>query len=126
MKSVLAIAFLTVCLSVAYLGVTGLLGDSSAATSAIVAGAASEDEPSTEVRIDNFTFDPPAITVKAGTKITWVNRDDIPHQLASDSADFKSKKLDTGDSFSFTVTQPGTYNYACTIHPTMKGKIVVE
>lgn len=133
MKSVLAIALITGCLFVVYLGVTGILGDSSllpeelsARTSGIIAGAAAEDELSAEVRIDNFAFDPPSITVKAGTKVTWVNRDDIPHQLASDGADFKSKRLDTGDSFVFTVTQPGTYNYVCTIHPTMKGKIVVE
>ena len=79
-----------------------------------------------EVNIDNFSFSPATITVKAGTPITWTNRDDIPHTVVADDKSFKSKPLDTGDKFTFTPTKPGTYNYFCSIHPHMTAKLVVE
>jgi plastocyanin len=79
------------------------------------------------VSIDNFTFNPQKVTVKAGTKVTWTNRDDIPHCIASASNIFKkSGALDTDDSFSFTFATPGSYEYFCYIHPHMTGTIVVE
>ena len=79
------------------------------------------------VSIDNFTFNPPTLTVKAGTTITWTNKDDIPHGIGSSNNAFaKSKALDTDDAFSFTFTTPGTYQYFCYIHPHMVGTIVVE
>jgi plastocyanin len=79
------------------------------------------------VGIDNFTFNPQTLTVKAGTTVTWTNRDDIPHGLAATNNAFKrSQALDTDDSFSFSFTTPGTYQYFCYIHPHMTGTIVVE
>ncbi len=79
------------------------------------------------VSIDNFTFTPQTVTVKAGTTVTWTNKDDIPHGIASDNNVFpRSKALDTDDSFSFTFTTPGTYKYFCYVHPHMTGTIVVE
>jgi plastocyanin len=79
------------------------------------------------VSIDNFTFTPASLTVKAGTTVTWTNRDDIPHGIASSDNGFKkSKALDTDDSYSFTFTTPGTFKYFCYIHPHMVGTIVVE
>ena len=79
------------------------------------------------VSIDNFTFTPPTLTVKAGTTVTWTNKDDIPHGIAADDNAFtRSKALDTDDSFSFTFTTPGTYKYFCYVHPHMTGTIVVE
>ena len=79
------------------------------------------------VSIDNFTFGPQTLTVKAGTTVTWTNKDDIPHGIASDNNAFaKSKALDTDDSYSFTFTTPGTYQYFCYIHPHMTGTVVVE
>ena len=79
-----------------------------------------------EVKIDNFTFAPQRITVKAGVTVTWINDDDIPHTIASSSKLFKSKALDSEDKFSFTFTTPGTYEYFCSLHPHMTGAIVVE
>ena len=82
---------------------------------------------SNTVSIDNFTFTPKALTVKAGSTVTWTNHDDIPHGIASsDNAFKKSASLDTDDSYSFTFTAPGTYQYFCYIHPHMVGTIVVE
>jgi plastocyanin len=79
-----------------------------------------------EMKIDNFTFNPQQITVKAGTKVIWTNNDDIPHTVTSKTGIFKSKPLDTDDKFSFTFTTPGTYSYFCALHPHMTGSIVVE
>jgi plastocyanin len=79
-----------------------------------------------EVQIDNFNFSPTALTVKAGTQITWTNHDDIPHTVVSDAHTFKSKVLGNGEKFTFTAGKPGTYSYSCSIHPNMTGKVVVE
>ncbi len=89
--------------------------------------AADSPSKAAEVNIDNFSFSPATITVKAGTAVTWTNRDDIPHTVvADDKTSFKSKVLDTGDKFTFTPTKPGTYPYFCSIHPKMTGKLIVE
>jgi len=78
------------------------------------------------VAIDNFTFKPQRITVKAGTIVTWTNRDDIPHAIAATGNLFKSKVLDSDNSYSFTFTTPGSYDYFCSLHPHMTGTVVVE
>jgi plastocyanin len=81
-----------------------------------------------EVKIDNFSFGPVALTVPVGTTVTWTNRDDIPHNTVStdDPKIFKSKVLDTDEKFSFTFSKPGTYSYFCSIHPKMTGKVIVQ
>jgi plastocyanin len=91
----------------------------------IVAASAPVRAADMEVKIDNFTFNPQKLTVKAGTTVTWMNEDDIPHVVAGPPS-FKSKALDTDDKFSFTFTTPGTYTYFCSLHPHMTGSIVVE
>jgi amicyanin len=79
------------------------------------------------VKIDNFTFGPAALIVKVGTTVTWTNNDDIPHTVvSSDHTTFKSKVLDTDQSFSFTFTKAGEYAYFCSLHPHMTGKVVVQ
>ena len=80
----------------------------------------------TIVKIDNFTFDPPRLTVKAGTTVTWYNEDDIPHTVAASGKQFRSKTLDTDGKLSFTFTTSGSYEYFCSLHPHMTGVIVVE
>jgi len=88
--------------------------------------ARAEGTPNT-VTIDNFSFTPAAVSVKPGTTVTWTNKDDIPHGIgATNNAFPKSKALDTDDSYSFTFTTPGTYQYFCYLHPKMVGSIVVE
>ena len=80
-----------------------------------------------QVNIFNYKFDPETVTVPVGTTVTWTNKDEIPHTIASSDKSFKdSSGLDTGDSYSYTFTKPGTYGYYCTLHPFMKGKIVVQ
>lgn len=88
---------------------------------------ASAQTPATAISIDNFTFNPPKLTVKAGTTVTWTNKDDIPHGVASSTNAFpRSQAMDTDGTYSFTFTTPGTYQYFCYIHPHMTGQIVVE
>ena len=88
---------------------------------------ADADTAASAVSIDNFTFGPQSLTVKAGTTVTWTNKDDIPHGIASSNNAFtRSQALDTDDSYSFTFTTPGTYQYFCYIHPHMVGTVVVE
>jgi plastocyanin len=79
----------------------------------------------TKVTIDNFTFAPAQLTLKVGTTVTWTNHDDIPHTVVS-AGKFRSKTLDTDDSFSFTFTAAGDYKYFCSLHPHMTGMIKVE
>jgi amicyanin len=81
------------------------------------------DDPT--IKIANFTFDPPTLTVKAGTTVTWVNADDIPHLVSEKDGKFRSPALDTDEKFSQTFSTPGTVEYFCIIHPHMTGKIVV-
>ena len=97
----------------------------------VIAGAAglhvlSAHAADTEVKIDNFAFLPQRLAVKAGTTVTWMNADDSPHTVASNTKLFKSKALDTDDRFSFTFTTPGVYEYFCSVHPYMTGTVVVE
>ena len=79
-----------------------------------------------EITIDNFTFKTPELTVAAGTVVTWVNRDDMPHTVVGARKEFASPVLDTDQRFSFTFTTPGTYEYYCSIHPRMTGRVIVR
>ncbi|MGJ4918739.1 cupredoxin family copper-binding protein [Bradyrhizobium sp. HKCCYLRH2060] len=78
-----------------------------------------------KVTIDNFTFTPAAVTVKVGDTVTWTNHDDIPHTVVS-AGKYRSKTLDTDDSFSFTFAAAGDYKYFCSLHPHMTGLVKVE
>jgi len=88
--------------------------------------SAQQKAETAEVKIDNFSFGPAELTVPAGTTVTWINRDDIPHTVVSTDKVFKSKVLDTDEKFSFTFSKAGTYPYFCSIHPKMTGKIIVQ
>jgi plastocyanin len=81
-----------------------------------------------QITIDNFTFAPDTLTVPAGTKVLWVNRDDVPHTVTSSAkpAAFASPALDTDQTFAHVFTAPGAYPYYCAVHPKMVGRIVVE
>ena len=78
------------------------------------------------VKIDNFTFSPATLTVSPGTTVHWTNKDDVPHTVVSSDKAFKSSTLDTDQEFTFTFTQPGTYEYFCSLHPKMKATVVVK
>jgi plastocyanin len=78
------------------------------------------------VDIDNFSFTPPTLTIPVGTKVTWINHDDVPHIIMNTDKRFVSPVLDTDERFSYTFTSPGTYTYYCSIHPKMTARIIVH
>ena len=89
-------------------------------------GSTGEAPGTAAVRIDNFAFSPQSIEVAPGTTVTWTNGDDDVHSVVEKDRKFKSSALDTGDTFSQTFTAPGEYDYFCSLHPRMVGKIVVK
>jgi amicyanin len=92
--------------------------------------AASEQNKAMEqyqVKIDNFSFGPATLTVPAGTTVTWINQDDMPHNIvSSEGKTLKSPILDTDQTFSYTFASVGTYPYYCGLHPKMTGKVIVQ
>src|ERR1700737_303371 len=93
------------------------LGDSSGM--AKIASAGVSTGSAIEVKIDNHAFTPGEVTVKAGTQVTWINHDDVPHTVDSTQGKFKSAALDTDDKFQFRFTEPGEYPFYCRMHPKM-------
>jgi plastocyanin len=109
-------------LLVALAGVTNIRGRE-AETKASIPGNAAR----TEVGIANFSFSPRTFTVPAGATVTWTNHDNVPHVVTSADNQFqKSPVLKAGQSFSYTFATEGTYSYFCSIHPRMRGKIIVN
>ena len=76
--------------------------------------------------IDNFTFKPASLTIPAGTRVTWVNHDDVPHTVTANDGQFKSGALDSDQQFTRQFDRPGIYPYYCAIHTHMTGTIVVK
>jgi plastocyanin len=97
----------------------GTTAGSSSAPAVPVAGNA--------VTIMNFAFAPAALTVKAGTTVTWTNKDSDAHTVTSQGSGgpLGSAALATGQSYSYTFAKPGTYSYLCTIHPFMTATVTV-
>jgi plastocyanin len=89
-------------------------------------GAVGAQDATEMITIDNFTFSPKELTVAVGTTVKWVNHDDIPHTIVEKKATFRSKALDTDDSYSFTFTSAGTFDYFCGLHPHMVGQVIVK
>ena len=89
-------------------------------------GSPADQSEKPQVTIDNFSFSPAPLTVPAGTTVTWINRDDVPHNVVSTGKKFASPVLDTDEQFSYTFPDSGTYDYYCSIHPKMTGKVIVQ
>ena len=78
------------------------------------------------VTIDNFTFAPTPLAVPKGSTVQWTNKDDIPHTVVDANGKFKSKVLDTDDRWTYTFTEAGSFEYFCSLHPHMTGKVIVH
>lgn len=80
------------------------------------------------VTINDFSFGPQNITIKAGTTVTWKNQDSVSHTVTANVASSNapnSQEIAPGSSFSFAFPVPGTYAYHCIIHPSMQGTVTV-
>jgi plastocyanin len=89
--------------------------------------ASADGAKKNQIVIKDFHFTPETLTVKAGEKVTWINRDEEPHTVVSVEKQFKkSSALDTDQEFTITADTPGTYTDYCSVHPKMTGTIVVE
>ncbi len=80
----------------------------------------------TQVVIQNMAFNPPVITVSAGSMVRWVNKDTVTHSvLFPASTHISMFGLSPGQAFSQTFSTPGVYNYSCSIYPQMQGTVIV-
>ena len=86
--------------------------------------AAAED--TNTVIVKDFLFTTKELTVPVGTTVKWVNNDDIPHNIVDKGKSFRSKPIDTNETFSFTFAKAGTFNYFCSLHPQMVGTVIVQ
>ncbi|HZC16173.1 MAG TPA: cupredoxin domain-containing protein [Caulobacteraceae bacterium] len=104
--------------SIASLGAVALL--------ALAASAIAQAQATNAVMIKNYMFTPMALTVKAGTTVTWKNFDGEPHTVVNDAGLFRSAALDQNDTYKFKFDKPGVYKILCGIHPYMKEVITVQ
>jgi amicyanin len=81
-----------------------------------------------QVHMSGYAFEPAQLSLKAGDTVTWTNHDQAPHNavVTSGPAQFQSPMLSTGQSWSFTFSQPGTYSYYCSVHPDMRAQLAVQ
>jgi plastocyanin len=93
---------------------------------ALAATTTTRADEAAAVKIDNFTFKPATLRIKAGTEVTWTNEDDIPHSIVLTALGVRSKAMDTDATYAYRFMKPGTFNYICGLHPHMKGQIVVS
>jgi len=81
--------------------------------------------PANSVNIQGNSFNPGTLNAKVGDKITWTNNDSYAHTVTSDTGEFDSGKFGAGQTYSFTFTKAGTYNYHCGVHTFMTAQVVV-
>jgi plastocyanin len=79
-----------------------------------------------QVTIDGFAFAPATLTVTPGTTVMWTNRDEEPHTVVASDGSFHSPGMGTGATYTHTFAAPGTFEYVCSIHPMMRGTVVVK
>jgi plastocyanin len=96
------------------------------AIGAMMAFSAVAAQDANVVTIDNFTFSPKELTIAVGTTVKFINHDDIPHTVVEKNLSFRSKALDTDDSYSHTFATAGSFEYFCSLHPHMVGTIIVK
>jgi len=98
-----------------------------AQTTAPAAAPKTDQPPINNVEIKNFGFNPPELRIKKGDTVVWVNRDSAGHTITSDSGnELSSPTISQNQEYRHTFTQSGTFNYHCTVHTSMKAKVIVE
>lgn len=80
---------------------------------------------SARVAISQMRYGPARATVKKGGTVTWTQGDGMPHTVTAVDGSFDSGRLAAGGEFSQTFDTAGTFAYYCTLHPSMRGEVVV-
>ena len=119
MLAIAAVLALTLPLSLS--GCGNGSSDSGGGASKTITGAGT-----VEVHMKNTAFDPKEITIDKGATVKWINDDSVQHTVTAGDKSFDSGKLNSGQTYERTFNEPGTFDYACTIHPSMKGKVTVR
>lgn len=88
--------------------------------------AYSADQPIHTAIIKDFKYQPPVLTVKAGDTVEWKNEDIFAHTVTAVNKSFDSGSISPGGSWKFVARKTGSFDYFCTFHPNMKGKLVVQ
>jgi plastocyanin len=101
-------------------------GGSSSSSSSGSASSQSCPKGAKVIHMRNIRFEPQTVSVKAGTKVCWVNDDDVQHDAVADGGAFKSSLFGQGQSFTATVRKTGSIAYVCTVHPGMTGTLKVS
>jgi len=120
-KALLLIAGLAMLASLA-LAISACGDDKTTTTSA----TPSPTEKSQVIDISGNKFNPAEVTVDVGTTVTWSNNDSVTHTVKGANGAINSGDLASGQNFGYTFNEPGTFEYACTIHPDMKGTVTVK
>lgn len=123
MKTLILVSALAIIVAV---GMFGASCGGTTATSATTAGTPTSAAGGARVVMKNLAFDPATVTIKVGQSVTWTNQESMTHTVVADNAEFKSNSLANAATFSFTFEKAGTYAYHCSIHPAMKGTVVVQ
>jgi plastocyanin len=104
----------------------GSSNNSSSSSSSTPAASSSSSSGEVAIKMQNIAFDPKAVTVKVGQKVTWTNDDSVDHNVTSQSGEtIKSQNFGKGATFSFTPKKAGAIKYVCTLHPGMDATLTV-
>jgi plastocyanin len=105
--------------------VAGCTSSSSPSSGPVTSTASTSTASQNPVAIQNYAFSPSALTIQKGANVTWTNYDSVQHHVVSDSSAFSSPLLNKGDTYTHQFNNTGSFSYICSIHPYMKGTIVV-
>ncbi len=121
--------WLAILMGVIVLGALTVLGCGSSSNQPSSGGGTNTQSSGNTVILKDTSFQPQQITISTGSELTWINQDSVNHTVVGDGTgpggDFQSKTLQPGEEFSFIFDQPGNYPYHCSIHPSMKGTVIV-
>jgi plastocyanin len=121
--------YVAILVGVMALGALAIVGCGSSSNQTSGGGQSTTQTSGNTVILKNTSFQPQQITISTGGELTWMNQDSVNHTIVGDNTgpgdDFQSGVLQPGEEFSFIFDQPGTYPYHCSIHPNMKGTVIV-
>lgn len=121
--SIIIIAIVIVVGVIGYFGYKSIYKTSS--NNSANSNTTSQTQPNT-VSLENLSFQPGVLSISVGDEVTWTNNDSVTHTIVADDSSFQSEQLNSGSSFKNIFSKPGTYQYYCSIHPSMTGKIIVK